>query len=104
MALVNAAVFLAANARAVASFCAATVCEASVTVDKLAAFKAPILAFAAAVASSPVPVVKVPVTPVAGLVHSKVVLGPNAKRLAANVSLNDVGFVTLAAFAATAAS
>ena len=59
-------------ALAAVSFCAATVPDALVTVDKLAAFNALILAFAAAVASSAVPVVYVPVTPVAGLVHVNV--------------------------------
>ena len=104
--LVSAAFWFGAAARVLAavSFCAATVCDASVTVDKLVLFSAAILASAAAAASAAVPVVNEPVTPVAGLVQENVALGPKAKRLAANASLNDNGLVVVAAFAAMAAS
>ena len=98
--LVSAAFWFGAAARVLAavSFCAATVFDAFVVVDKLAAFRAPILASAAAAASVAVPVLyDLPF-------HSKVALGPNAKRLAANASLNDSGLVGFAAFAAMAAS
>ena len=77
---------------AAASFCAATVCDALVIVDKLVLFNALILASAAAAASVAVPVLyDLPF-------HSKVALGPNAKRLAANASLNVNGLVVVAAF------
>ena len=92
--LVSAAFWFGAAARVLAavSFCAATVCDALVTVDKLAAFSAAALASAAAMASAAVPVLyDLPF-------HSNVALGPNAKRLAANASLNVNGLVVVAAF------
>ena len=77
---------------AAVSFCAATVCDAFVTVDKFVLFNALILASAAAAASVAVPVLYV--LPF----HSNVALGPNAKRLAAKASLNVSGLVVVAAF------
>ena len=92
---------IAASAWLIAPTFRAAVCvDAAVLVAKLVLFSAAI----AASASAPVPVLYVPVTPVTGLVHSNVVLGPNANLLAANVSLNDVVLGPAAAFAATAAS